>query len=166
MKTKVNVPRSGIVLSVFLQGLVFAAGAHAAQAAPPVEAGLLQLPNVKIQVATPKQIEAAALQRKNSATTSGVRAYKDKDTGHFRQQTPEEMIEESAASTPMSSEPVAIIAPLKGGVAALLDESFMSNAVVHKDASGKLQMECVTGKDAVAKSLIGGKTIKGHGHDH
>ena len=165
MKTKVNVPRPGIALSALLQGLIFAAGAQVAFAAPaaqPVETGLLKLPNVKIQNATPQQVQAAA-QRANAANV--VRAYKDKDSGKLRDQTPEELLEEGAASVAMPSEPSAIITPAKGGVAALLDESFMTDAVASKDAAGNVQMECVTGKGAAAKAIVNGKAVKEHRHD-
>lgn len=165
---KVNVPRSGIALSVLLQGLIFAAGAQVAFAAPtalPAESGLLKLPNVKIQNATQQQIETMSAQKSQAPAKSAVRAYKDKDTGKLRDQYPEEMQEESAAAVARSSEPAAIIAPAKGGVAALLDESFMTDAVASKDSSGHLHMECVTGKGAVAKALVTGKAGKEHRHD-
>lgn len=168
MRTKVNVPRSGIALSVLLQGLIFAAGAQCAFAAPvaqPVDAGLLKLANVKIVTATPQQVEAIAAPTK-STTKTGVRAYKDHETGKFREQTPEEMVEEAAASAAMPSPSAAVVSTSKGGVAVMLDESFMSNAVVTKDTSGKLQMECVTGSGATAKALVNDKSVKGHGHDH
>lgn len=162
MKTKVNVPRSGIVLSVVLQGLLFSGGAEAAQS---VEAGLLQLPNVKIQSATPQQVQAIARQGK-AASQSGVRAFKDKDTGRDREQTPEEMVEDGAASAAAPAPSATIFSPVKGGVAALLDENYLSNAVVTKGASGKLDMECVTGTAAANKALAGGNSKKEHRHDH
>ncbi|HEX9390128.1 MAG TPA: hypothetical protein VF928_02310 [Usitatibacteraceae bacterium] len=166
MKKKVNVPRSGISLSVLLQGLILAAGAQVAFAAPaaqPAETGLLKLPNVKIQNATPQQIQAA--NQKSTSTKAAVRAFKDKETGRLRDQTPEEMVEDGIASAAAApSEPLAIIDGPKGGVAALLDENFMTNAVVTKDAAGNLHMECVTGKDA-AKTLVNGKAVKEHRHD-
>ena len=84
MKTKVNVPRSGIALSGLLLGFIFAAGAQIAIAAPaaqPAESGLLKLPNVKIEKATPQQIMAA---NKTSKTSQkAVRAFKDKDSGNL-----------------------------------------------------------------------------------
>ena len=169
MRTKVNVPRSGIALSTLLQGLIFAAGAQCAFAAPAAqsaETGLLKLANVKIQSATPEQIKAAAAQKNNATATSGVRAYKDKDSGKLRDQTPEEMIEEGAPAVASTSETAVIITPSKGGVAAQLDESFMSSAVATKDAAGNLHMDCVIGKDATSKALVNGKAIKGHRHDH
>ena len=66
----------------------------------------------------------------------------------------------------MPSPSAAFVSTSKGGVAVMLDETFMSSAVVTKDASGKLQMECVTGSGATANALVNGKTVKGHGHDH
>jgi hypothetical protein len=165
MRTKVNVPRSGIVLSVLLQGLVFAAGAHAAPAAPPVEAGVLKLSNVKIQTATPAQLEAIAAPSK-ATTKSGLRAYKDHESGHFREQTPEEMVEAGAATAAAPAPTAAMVRSSKGGTAVMLDETFMSNAVVTKDASGKYQLDCVVGTEATAKALANTKTVKGHGHDH
>ena len=167
MKTKVNVPRSGITLSGLLLGFIFAAGAQIAIAAPaaqPAESGLLKLPNVKIEKATPQQIMAA---NKTSKTSQkAVRAFKDKDSGNLRDQTPEEMVEDGIASAAMSpAEPVAIINGPMGGVAALLDENFMSNAVASRDAAGNLHMDCVTGKGAGSKAVVNGKIVKGHRHD-
>lgn len=167
MKTKVNVPRSGIALSVLLQGLIFAAGAQVAFAAPaaqPAETGLLKFTNVKIERATPQQVQAAA--QKTNASKNAVRAFKDKDSGRLRDQTPEEMVEDGIASAAAApSEPTAIIDGPHGGVAAILDESFMSNAVASKDANGNLHLDCVTGKAATGKALVNGKAVKGHRHD-
>jgi hypothetical protein len=173
MRTKITVPRSGTVLSVLLKSLVLAAGVQCAFAAPvaqPAQTGLLQLSNVRIQAATPQQIEALAAQKKATGKTE-LRAFKDHESGNFREQTPEEMNEGGAPSAARSAGPSAdpsgiAIATSKGGVAMMLDESFMSNAVVTKDASGKLQMDCVVGTGAAKQALVNGKTVKGHGHDH
>jgi hypothetical protein len=169
MRTKITVPRSGTALSVLLKGLVLAAGAQCAFAAPasqPAQTGLLQLSNVKIQAATPQQIEALAASQKASSKTD-ARAHKDHEGSELREQTPEEMIAAGAASVARSAAPSGVVVPtFKGGTAVLLDESFMSNAVVTKDASGNLQMDCVVGPNAAKQALVNGKTVKGHGHDH
>lgn len=166
MKTKVNVPRSGIAWSGLLQGLILAAGAQVAIAGPtalPSEAGLLKLSNVKIQNATPQQVAAA--EKQSASSKSAVRAFKDKDSGKLREQTPEEMVEEGVASAAAPpQQPVAVFDGPAGSVGALLDEAFMANAVARKDASGKLHMECVTGHNA-AKTLANGKVMKEHNHD-
>ena len=44
MKTKVNVPRSGMALSVLLQGLIFAAGAQVAFSALATQSAETGLP--------------------------------------------------------------------------------------------------------------------------
>lgn len=173
MKTKVNVPRSGIAWSVLLQGLMFAAGAQvafAAQPAQPAETGLLKLPNVRIENATPTQVQAAAKAGKGNVQ-AGVRAFKDKDSGNLRDQTPEEMVEDGVASQQQAAAKAAptqaasVISSSTGRAVVLVDESFMSNTVAAKDASGKLTMECVTGKDAATKAIAGGKSVKEDHHD-
>ena len=130
-----------------------------------MEAGLLQLPNVKIQRATPQQVQAIASQGK-AVSQSGARAFKDKDTGRDREQTPEEMVDDGAASAAAPAPSATIFSPVKGGVAALLDENYMSNAVVTKGASGKLDLECVSGTAAANKALIRGNSKQEHRHDH
>jgi hypothetical protein len=173
MSMKAKAPRSGAQLSLLLQGLILAAGAQfacAASAAEPAQTGLLKLPNVRIENASPAQVNAAAKASKGNAQ-AGVRAFKDKDSGNLRDQTPEEMVEDGITSAQQSmakaaaAPAAAITSSTTGRAVVLVDESFMSNTVAVKDASGKLTMECVTGKDAATKSIAGAKSVKEHSHD-
>ena len=168
MRLKVTTPRSGVTVSQVLQGFIFITGAQLASAAPPSppsDAGLLKLPNVKIQTATPQQISAINAPVKPAAKP-GFRAYKDPVTGNLVEQ-PDDVVDEPQAGPSLAKSASAsgakVIGTAKGGRAIMLDESFMSNAVVTKNASGKMDMECVTGDHV--ESLPNRKTVKGHNHD-
>jgi len=92
MRSKARTPRTGLPLSALLNGLILLAGAPAAVAGDvPSANGLLQLPNVRIETATPKQQAQAA--RMGSSVQSGMRAYVNPVTGELRDQTPEEMMD-------------------------------------------------------------------------
>jgi hypothetical protein len=123
----------------------FVAGAIApALAEPPklvLKNGLLVLPNVRV--------EAAAVPVKTGRGTradAGQRAYRDEQTGRLRNATQEELNIE-AAQTPRANNPAgaSVILQSDGRVSALLDDSFLSNAVVHKTADGRLVMQCLPG---------------------
>lgn len=115
--------------------------------APKAQAGLLVLPNVRIQSATPEQLAQV-----NALNQSEGRAFKDQDTGRLRSPTPEELIQ--AASEPVAASPPVEIRTLPDGsrVAALGDEA-MAHSVVHRDANGTLHKECVAGTGSAAKAL-------------
>jgi hypothetical protein len=169
MRLKVTAPRSGVTVSRVLQGLIFIAGAQCASAAPtsqPSDEGLLKLPNVKIQKATPQQISTINAPVKPT-TKPGFRAYKDPVTGSLVEQPDNDINEPLASASLTKSAPGTsskIVGTSKGGVAIMLDDTFMSNAVVTKDASGKLDLDCVTGTPA--KALSNSKTAKAHKHDN
>jgi hypothetical protein len=169
MRLKVNMPRSGIATSSILQGLIFVAGVQCAYASPEAQLtdeGILKLPNVKIQTATPQQISAINAPVKATAKP-GFRAYKDPVTGNLVEQ-PDDNLNEPQAAAPLSKSGFASGAKAastsKSGKTILLDDSFMSNAVVTKNASGKLDLDCVVGDHA--KLLPNSKTVKAHKHDN
>lgn len=111
------------------------------------QSGLLVLPNVRIQPATPAQLKQA--QARSQATG---RAFKDKDTGQLRAPTPEELIQ--ASSEPeAASGPVEVVTLPNGARVAALGEESMAHSVVHRDADGALHEECVAGAKAAAKAL-------------
>lgn len=146
MRAKFRPPRSGKALSVLLSGVALLAGAQVASAdtlAHPA-VGVLRLPNVRIEAASPNQIAEASRATANPAQ-AGFRAYKDPVTGELREQTPEEMMEGGNAKSASKSAAKSSFTTPRGGVGMHLDESFMSNAVVTKDAAGKIDMQCVTG---------------------
>jgi hypothetical protein len=160
-------PRSGMALSTFLGAVALLAGAQAASAetvAHP-EAGVLRLPNVRIEVASPSQI-AAASRAGTNPSQAGLRAYKDPETGELRDQTPEEMMEAGGTAKAGAARAAkSAFASPQGGIIIPLDDSFMSNSVVSKDAAGKIHMQCVTGDDA-AHAALDGKAGKAQRHDH
>lgn len=121
--------------------------AAAADATPGAQSGLLVLPNVRIQSATPAQLKQAS-----AATQAQGRAFKDKDTGQLRAPTPEELIQ--ASSQPeAASAPVEIVTRPDGSRVAALGEESMAHSVVHRDADGNLHKECVAGSKPAAKAL-------------
>ena len=115
--------------------------------APAAQAGLLVLPNVRIQSATPAQLKQASARNQDQG-----RAFKDKDTGQLRAPTPEELIR--SASEPETASPPVEIRTLPDGsrMAALGDEA-MAHSVVHRDADGALHKECVAGAKSASKAL-------------
>ena len=167
MRSKARTPRTGLPLSALLNGLILLAAAPAAVAgdALPSANGLLQLPNVRIETATPQQQAQAA--RMGSSVQSGMRAYKDPVSGELRDQTPEEMMESGAASAKAAtfSSPKFSYTLATGATVMPLDESFMSNAIASKDAAGKVRFQCLDGRESVAQAITG-KAAKEHRHDH
>ena len=165
MRSKANVPGSGMVLS----GALLLACAQVALAAPPVlnhEGGLLKLHNVRIETASASQVAEAARQAPG-AGQAGLRAFKDPQTGELRSQTPEEMMEAaSAKSAPMSGAAKSTFLTPAGGIAAALDETYMSNAIVTKDAAGKVRMQCVTDTASASERILKGQAGKADRHDH
>ena len=115
--------------------------------APEVRAGVLVLPNVRIQAATPEQMKLVT----GRAADQG-RAYKDADTGKLRSPTPEEMIQASAEPEP-ASPPVEVRTLADGTRVAALGEEAMLHSVVRRTAAGTLQQECVTGSAAATKAM-------------
>ena len=104
--------------------------------------GLLLLPNVRVEAATVPVTTTG----RGTRADAGVRAYRDEQTGRLRNASPEELIIE-AAESPRANDPAGatvIIMP-DGRVRALLDESFLSNAVVHRLPDGRLVMQCLPG---------------------
>jgi hypothetical protein len=104
--------------------------------------GLLVLPNVRVEAAAVPVTTTG----RGTRADAGVRAYRDQQTGQLRNATPEELIIE-AAQAPHANDPAAatVIFLPDGRVRALLDESFLSNAVVHRTADGRLVMQCLPG---------------------
>ena len=115
--------------------------------APEVRAGVLVLPNVRMEAATPQQMKLVA----GRASDQG-RAYKDKDTGQLRSPTPEELIQASAEPEPESA-PVEVRTLADGTRVAALGEEAMLHSVVRRAADGRLQEDCVTGSTAAAKAM-------------
>jgi len=165
MKAGKNAVLPRAVRLALMQG-VFVAGAQAAFAASPQlpsEGGLLVLPNVKVEnAAVPVDGKAS-----NAAATSGMKAYRDAETGKLRRPTADDLLAEAAAAPARVAAPsVRITTSANGRRSAQLDESFMSYAVVNRDASGKLDMQCVTGEEQAQKALAGAITRKEQGHAH
>jgi hypothetical protein len=125
---------------------------------------LLQLPNVRVINATPAQRSAMSKWDAQSASAS-MRAYKDPETGQLREQSPEEAAKEGGLSKSAArGEPINITSPY-GGTIMALDDSFMVNSVVTRDASGKMLMQCVTGGNP-ALEAVKSRSAKEHRHDH
>jgi hypothetical protein len=156
-----NIARHPLALASAL--LAIAAGAQAALAAPPElpsRGGLLVLPNVNVEMAT-QPVDGKA----GSSRELGMRAYKDRETGALRKQSPEDMIEEAAAE-PRTNNPAGarVTVSSTGRKSAVLDESFMSYAVVRKAEDGSIDMQCVTGESQAQAALKGEVVAKEHRH--
>lgn len=115
--------------------------------------GLLVLPNVKIAAVTPAQADGLA--KAPGHRENGLKAYKDKDTGQLRKANPEELLDEAvAAARSNDASTVEVHSNPLGGEVAVLNDSFMSDLVVHKTADGKLEEQCVTGDEAAQRALV------------
>jgi hypothetical protein len=165
MKARKNAVLPRAVRLALMQG-AFVAGAQAALAASPQlpsEGGLLVLPNVKVENAA-KPVDGTV---SKAAATSGMKAYRDAETGKLRRPTPDDLLAEAAAAPAPAAAPSArITTSANGRRSAQLDESFMSYAVVNRNASGKLDMQCVTGEEQAQKALAGDVAGKEQGHAH
>jgi hypothetical protein len=124
---------------------VLAGAAIPALAQPPELAqkdGLLVLPNVRIETSA----VPVATTGRATAGDAGMRAYRDADTGRLRHAAPEELLIEAAeasrANNPLGAQ---VMYMPDGRIRALLDESFLSNSVVHRRADGRLVMQCLPG---------------------
>jgi len=95
-----------------------------------------------------------------------MRAYRDQ-AGKLRNATPEELTIEAQQTPPSNRASDARVSFTANGMRAVLGDSFMSNAVVQRDADGRLRMYCVPGdaKDAafLDTALSTGKDVR---HDH
>lgn len=110
---------------------------------------------VRIVNATPEQAEALA---RESAGTQGLRAYRDPETGEFREPTSADGVATTNRKAAVRRETIAPTVHASGRISAIVGERFMSNAVVHRDASGRLVQECVQGPAAAERAV---NTTKG-----
>ncbi len=139
--------RLAAVPVLFLSVMIGSPATAGDTAAPGPRAGVLVLPNVRIQSATPAQLVQAS-----AWTQAQGRAFKDEETGQLRAPTPEELIQ-------AAREPEAVSAPVEvrtlpdGTRVAALGEESMAHSVVHRDANGTLHKECVAGARSAAKAL-------------
>ncbi|HEY9066248.1 MAG TPA: hypothetical protein VIO33_14785 [Burkholderiaceae bacterium] len=140
---------------VVLHVAMAVAGAQVALAAPPQlpsEGGLLVLPNVRVENAA-KPVDALSGKTSSAAGTSGMKAYRDPETGKLRRPTADDLLDEASAAQPSAAPSVRVTTSADGRRSAQSDESFMSYAVVTRDAGGRLDMQCVTGEQQARKAL-------------
>jgi hypothetical protein len=95
-----------------------------------------------------------------------MKAYRDPDTGKLRRPTADDLLAEAAAAPAPTVPNVRVTTTADGRRSAQLDESFMSYSVVRRDASGKLDEQCVTGEQQALKALAGRFDKKEHDHAH
>lgn len=163
MRSKARLPRLGMALSVLLCGTAIALPAQAENATQ--TAGLLRLPNVTFAPATPQQMQQAA--RIDGRGTQGMRAYIDPESNELRGQSPEERFMTPEVSVGKSRAKAGLVMrpSATGGVLMEVDESVMSYSLVKRNASGKVEMQCVTGEQAARAALLRPFT-KEDGHEH
>jgi hypothetical protein len=167
MRTKARLPGLGLAFSTLFGGMALLAAVPAlADPAAQSEAGLLRLPNVRFQAATPLQIQQAA--RLDGRITAGMRAYIDPESNELRDQFPEEMHftpeAVSKRARAKGSFAKSSLALPGGGVGMEVDEDAMSYSVVSRDSLGKIHMQCVTGEKAALSAMR--KPVKEDRHDH
>lgn len=147
---------------------LIAGAAYAAEQTPAASrGGLLVLPNVRVEAASPAQIRALQAERA-SVASAGMRAFKDRDTGLLREPTPDERA--AIAAEPQALQgPVTVRTLANGTKIAMPGESAMSFSVVRRGDDGRLHDACVTGHEAMTKALVSKADVvhaRGHDHDH
>jgi len=121
--------------------------------------GLLLFPNVRIEAAP-----AAVATKPGSRGESGLKAYRDAQTGGLRQVSAEELLQE-AMQQPQSNNPAgAVVTRMPDGrLSAQLDDSFLASAVVQKLEDGRLVMQCVPGESQASawlKKAVSAKEVQ------
>jgi hypothetical protein len=124
--------------------------------------GLLVLPNVRVEAAAVPAAETG----RGTLADAGMRAYRDEETGRLRHASSEDLIIE-AAQTPRSNNPAGarVMFMPDGRRSALLDESFLSNSVVHRLPDGRLVTQCLPGDsqaDGWLEKAVSTATETGH----
>ena len=163
MRSKSRRPAFGLAQAALLSAAaLMGAGTALAQSGAQPANGIMQFKNARMEAAAPQHIE----QLSRSLGTSGMRAYVDPATGELREQTPEEAAAGATKSATAfrSFKSTVTTSPLGGLIAEVDDDTFMVNAVVTRDASGKLKMQCVAGPESLKAALRGAG--KEHGHAH
>jgi hypothetical protein len=97
--------------------------------------------------------------------SAGMRAQKDRITGELRMPTAAEAAALDALAPEADDAQVILWSLPGGGEAAQLTDEFMSYSVVHKDASGRLMENCVTGEPAADHALHNHAVIEEVRHD-
>jgi hypothetical protein len=114
--------------------------------------GLMKFANVRVENGTPQQIAAEAAATR--AAQSGMRAFIDSTTGELREPTAEEAADSGSRAKAATARGIAtMMTSARGSMVIQLDDSFMMNSIVKRDASGKLQAYCVDGHDHVVDIL-------------
>lgn len=164
MRSKLRLPGSGWALSAAVGCAALAAGlpAQAGNAAHPA-AGVLRMPNVRVEMATPSQVQQAA---RIDASAPGMRAFIDPETNELRDPRPEEMLAppEAMSRSRAKAAVAKTFASPKGGRVMEVDESVMSYSLVSRDAAGRARMQCVTGEQAALAALAKPAQEDRHGH--
>lgn len=164
MRSKSRQPGFGWAFSAMLGCSALLAGTAQADTAAHPAAGALQLPNVRMQMATPRLLEQAA---RSTGASQGMRAYINPETNELRDQTPEEMFMAAPVVKAARAKTLAkAAASPSGGVVMETDEDMMSYSVVSRDASGKLNSQCVSGEKSALQALTRAPGAKEHRHDH
>ncbi len=149
-----------------MQGVLVAGAQAAFAAAPqlPSEDGLLILPNVRVE----RSAQPVDTARPVSTSNAGMRAFRDPETGKLRKPTAEDLLADAQVTPALNNNAAAARFTARGNAraTALLDESFMSYAVVGRGADGALDMQCVVGEERARKALATGTNGKERRHAH
>lgn len=159
-------------------GLLLGSLALPALAEPPVgNNGLMSFPNVRVERA-PTPAKSGKTAPSAAASQSGMKAYRDPQTGKLIESAPEEhstlnhpapLFSRTPGTATTSSiaantaVPVIIYGPGDTQSVAL-DEESMVFQVAHQDAAGKLVQECVTGESHARHALHSPKASSAPNH--
>jgi hypothetical protein len=103
-----------------------------------------------------------------AAQEEGMVAVRDPLTGKFRTPTAAELKVLAAQSTAKGvaqQQPSPVTIHKNGTLQKHLGDSNMVYSVVHRDAGGELDMQCVEGEGAAAAALAHPATVKEHDHE-
>ena len=112
--------------------------------------------HVRVVNATPEQLAALARPSAASEHVAGQRAYVDAATKQLRPAYPEELAAEAAAAPPAGTaqEAAPVVTTTESGATGLmLDDSYMSYAVAHKEPNGSIKQDCVENQPSEAEAL-------------
>jgi hypothetical protein len=121
--------------------------------------GAMTFPNVSV-ISAPAAIESTSV-----AGTAGMRVQKDGTTGQLRAPTALEVAELDSLTPAEPEAQIKVTTLANGAMAARLNASYMSYSVVHKDESGRLTEQCVTGESAADHALHGAAAVEEVRHE-
>ena len=152
MRVSRSLPARGRTLCALLGTAALAVAVPAAADNTASPSGLMKFKNVQVVNGTPEQVAAA---QAPSSMQQGMRAFVDPVTGQLREPTAEEAAETGSHAKSASARASVATAMMsaRGSMVIQLDDSFMMNSIVKRDAAGKLHAYCIDGHQDIAALL-------------